>query len=134
MAEIHITGQKMLKTINAEFQEAFPYLCLTFCSMDDWKKATGKGGWIHGFNMNQRLSDVRVKKDANAGEISIHGRTLVKNLEKSFYATYGICCQVSYVGKDGKNYYTGDGYDEMSLTQLNKELEARGCKKKPKWS
>ena len=42
MAEIHITGQKMLKSINAEFQEAFPYLRLTFCSVADWKKATGK--------------------------------------------------------------------------------------------
>ena len=98
MAEIHITGQKMLKTINSEFQEAFPYLCLTFCSMDDWK-----------------------------------ARTLVKNLEKSFYATYGICCQVAYVGEDGRNYYTFGTYDEMSLTQLNKALEARGCKKKPNW-
>lgn len=133
MAEIHITGQKMLKTINSEFQEAFPYLCLTFCSMDDWKEAISKGGWIHGFDKNKRLSEVRVKKDANAGEISIHGRTLVKNLEKSFYATYGICCQVAYVGEDGHNYYTFGTYDEMSLTQLNKALEARGCKKKPNW-
>jgi len=132
MAEIHITGQKMLKTINSEFQEAFPYLRLTFCSMDDWKKATGKGGTIHGFDQSQRLSDVRVKKDTNAGEISIHGRTLVKNLEKSFYSVYGICCQVCYNEKDGKRYYTSGTYDEMTLTQLNKELEARGCQKKPK--
>jgi hypothetical protein len=99
--------------------------------MDDWKKATGNGGTIHCFNVNKRLSDVRVKKDVNAGEISIHGRTLVKNLEKSFYDVYGICCQVCYE-KDGKGYYTGGTYDNMSLTQLNKELEARGCKKKNK--
>ncbi len=131
MAEIHITGQKMLKTINAEFQEAFPYLCLSFCSMDEWKKANNSAGTIHCFNVNKRLSDVRVKKDANAGDISIHGRTLVKNLEKAFYDTYGICCQVCYE-KDGKGYYTGGTYDNMSLTQLNKELESKGCKKKPK--
>ncbi len=132
MAEIHITGQKMLKTINAEFQEAFPYLRLTFCSMDDWKKATsGKGGTIHGFDQSLRLSAVRVKKEGS-GEISVHGRTLVKNLEKAFYDVYGICCQVCYNEKDGKRYYTSGAYDNMSLTQLNKELESRGCQKKPK--
>ena len=131
MAEIHITGQKMLKSINAEFQEAFPYLRLTFCSVADWKKATGKGGTIHGFDMSQRLSEVRVKKDV-AGDISIHGRTLVKNLEKSFHDIYGICCQVCYTGKDGRGYYTSGKYDDLTLSQLNKELEKLGCKKKPK--
>ena len=131
MAEIHITGQKMLKSINAEFQEAFPYLRLTFCSVADWKKATGKGGTIYGFDTSKRLSEVRVKKDV-AGDISIHGRTLVKNLEKSFHDIYGICCQVCYNDKDGKRYYTTGTFDNMTLSQLNKELESRGCQKKPK--
>ena len=100
--------------------------------MDDWKKATsGKGGTIHGFDQSLRLSAVRVKKEGS-GEISVHGRTLVKNLEKAFYDVYGICCQVCYNEKDGKRYYTSGAYDNMSLTQLNKELESRGCQKKPK--
>lgn len=133
MAEIHITGQKMLKSINAEFQAAFPYLRLTFCSMDDWKKANGKGGTIYGFDMNQRLSAVRVKQGKEGtGDICIHGRTLVKNLESAFYKAYGICCQVSYNEKDGQRYYTSGRYDDLTLTQLNKELETRGCVKNPK--
>ena len=39
---------------------------------------------------------------------------------------------LEYNEKDGKRYYTSGTYDEMSLTQLNKELESRGCQKKPK--
>ena len=131
MAEIHITGQKMLKTINAEFQEAFPYLRLAFCSKEDWKKANSTGGTIYDLDKNQRLSAVRIKNEGS-GEISVHGRTLVKNLEKAFYDTYGICCQVCYNDKDGNRYYTSGSEDSKSLTQLNKELESRGCKKKPK--
>jgi hypothetical protein len=130
VAEIHITGQKMLKTINAEFQENFPYLCLYFYTLENWNKTKLGGRWPT-LEASKRLSEVRTKKET-AGEFSIHGRTLVKNIEQNFYKIYGICCQVGWNEKDGNRYYTSGRYDDMSLTQLNKEFEARGCIKNPK--
>ena len=132
MAEIHITGQKTLKRINTEFQENFPYLFLSFCTVEDWEKAnnTEGGGEIYPFDENMRLSEVRVKKES-PWDISIHGRTLVKNLEKIFLDNFGICCQVGMSWK-GNGMYTGEGYKKLSLTQLNRELESKGYDKKPK--
>lgn len=130
MAEIHITGQKTLKRINAEFQENFPYLFLSFCTVEDWDRANNDGGEIYPFDENRRLSEVRVKKES-AGEISIHGRTLVKNLEKSFLDNFGICCQVG-MSWSGNGMYTGEGYKKMSLTQLNRELESKGYDRNPR--
>jgi hypothetical protein len=101
-----------------------------FYTLENWNKTKVGGAWPT-LDVSKRLSEVRVKKEAT-GEFSIHGRTLVKNLEQYFYKTYGICCQVGFNEKDGKRRYTGGTYDEMTLTQLNKELEARGCQKKPK--
>lgn len=130
MAEIHITGQKSLKRINAEFQKNFPYLFLSFCSAEDWDRANRDGGEIYPFDENMRLSEVRVKKES-PGDISIHGRTLVKNLEKIFLDNFGICCQVGMSWK-GNGMYSGEGYNELSLTQLNREMESKGYDKNPR--
>lgn len=130
MAEIHITGQKMLKSINAEFQKNFPYLCLYFYTVENWNKTKSGGSWPT-IDVNKRLSEVRVKKEST-GEFSIHGRTLVKNLENNFYKIYGICCQVGWNEKDGHRYYTSGTHDDMTLSQLNKDFESKGCKKNPK--
>lgn len=132
MAEVTISGNKMIKTLKAEFQKEFEYLSLGFFSLSDWNKANKGGGTIRELDSSKRLSEVRTKKpESGEKEISIHGRTLVKNLEKNFKEIYGICVQVC-VGKDGKGFYTSGKMDELSLSQLNKYCAENGYTKKPK--
>ena len=69
-AEIHITGQKMHKNTSTEFQEAFPYLRLNFCSVADWKKAIGRCGTIYGLDTSKHLSKVIVKRDIARASVS----------------------------------------------------------------
>lgn len=132
MAEIKITGKKVLRTIRKEFQDQFPYLGLSFQTPDQWNKAREQGGTITALDDGSRLSDVRtVPPPKDEKELSIHGRTLVKNLEDNFLKIYGLYVQVTYQKGDSV-YYTGGDMDAMSLTQLNKNLEEDGgYKKKP---
>lgn len=132
MAEIKITGKKNLSTINREFQEQFPYLSLQFFTKEEWDNAQKGAPTIHELDKSQRLAAVRVTKPAtDEKELSIHGRTLVKNLENNFFRLYGICAQVCYA-KGGSRYYTSGANDELSLTQLNAKLEKEGATRNPK--
>lgn len=82
-------------------------------------------------DMGQRLAAVRKTVPAkDEKEISIHGRTLVKNLENNFLKTYGLYCQVIF-RKGDERYYTSDDMDSMSLTQLNEKLKLAGYSQKP---
>lgn len=131
MAEIKISGNKLLKTLKAEFQKQFEYLTIHFYSSSEWNKSK-EGESISHLDSSKRISEVRLKKpEAGEKEISIHGRTLVKNLEKNFKDTYGICVQVCYRKNDGQSYYTSGAADDMSLTQLNKYCEEKGYTKHP---
>lgn len=132
MAEINISGNKLIKTVKEEFQKQFEYLSINFYSLSEWNKANNEGGTIYQLDSTKRISEVRLKKpEAGEKEISIHGRTLVKNLEKNFKETYGICVQVCYA-KDGNGYYTSGSKDDMSLTQLNKYCAENGYTKNPR--
>lgn len=131
MADIKISGKKVLKTISREFQEQFPFLCIHFFTIEEWKK-TQEGQKASTMDTSQKLAAVRTKipgKDEK--ELSINGHTLVKNLENNFFKTYGLYAQVG-CQKDGKRYYTAGGMDDMSLTQLNLKLEKEGYDKNPK--
>lgn len=129
--DVTITGQKLLRTLDKEFQGQFPYLGLRFLSPQEWEKAQNNASTVSTLDHDQRLSAVRTIPPAKGEkEMSIHGRTLVKNLEEKFAKTYGIHLQVIYQ-KDDKLYYTAGGKDEMSLTQLNKYLEENGYTKNP---
>jgi hypothetical protein len=131
MAEITISGKKVLRTIRREFQEQFPYLGLSFQTPDQWKKAREKGGTVTVLDDGKKLAEVRtVPPPKDEKEISIHGRTLVKNLENNFLKTYGLHVQVT-CQKGDSVYYTSGDMDDLSLTQLNKKLEEDGYKKKP---
>lgn len=131
MAEIKITGKKVLRTIRKEFQEQFPYLGLSFQTPDQWNKAREGGGSVTVLDDGSKLADVRtVPPPKDEKEISIHGRTMVKNLENNFLKIYGLHVQVTFQ-KDDTVYYTSGDMDDMSLTQLNKKLEESGFKKKP---
>jgi len=131
MAEIKITGKKVLRTIRREFQEQFPFLGLSFQTPDQWNQAREKGGTIYVLDDGKKLAEVRtVPPPRDEKEISIHGRTLVKNLGDNFLKTYGLHVQVT-CQKGDTVYYTSGEMNEMSLTQLNKKLETEGYKKKP---
>ena len=131
MAEIKITGKKVLRTIRREFQEQFPYLGLSFQTPEQWTKAREEGGTVTVLDDGKKLAEVRtVPPPRDEKEISIHGRTLVKNLEDNFLKTYGLHVQVT-CQKGNTVYYTSGDMDAMSLTQLNLKLEGEGYKKKP---
>ena len=131
MAEIKISGKKVMRTIRKEFQEQFPHLGLSFMTPDQWSKAREKGGTVTVIADDTKLAEVRtVPPPKDEKEISIHGRTLVKNLEENFLKTYGLHLQVTFAKGDSV-YYTSGEMNDMSLTQLNKKLEAEGYKKKP---
>lgn len=132
MAEITISGKKALNTISREFQAQFPYLRLAFFTREEWERAQKGEPVVRPIDMTQRLAAVRTTIPAkDEKDLSIHGRTLVKNLENNFLKTYGLCVQVCY-SKGGQGYYTSGSNDEMSLTQLNAQLERDGYDKKPK--
>jgi len=126
--ELNITGQKKLKTINKEFQSQFPYLRLSFFTDEEAKKAE-KGESITGLSLDKKLSEVRTKTSDE--DLSIHGNTKIKTLEKKFHKIYGINVQVCFNDKKGR-YYTSGTFDEMTLSKLNKFLEEHGYIKNPK--
>lgn len=130
MADLAISGKKALATINKEFQAQFPYLMLQFFTKEECQKAQS-GETVTPLDMSRRLASVRVTAPGtDEKELSIHGRTLVKNLEKNFLELYGICAQVCYE-KDNNGYYTAGDEENMSLTQLNARLEQGGYTRNP---
>ena len=119
---MRISGKKMIKTIQKEFTEKFPYIRLSIYPFTEKRKSTKTP-----YSGDEKICDIR-KKDS-VGEISIHGRTLVKTLENEIEKTYGLYAQVAFTEKDGKRYFTSGSYDEVSLTQLNAHGEKEGWKK-----
>ena len=123
MAGITITGNKLLRTIRKEFEEQFPFLSLGFFTPEEWDKAREGGAHrVMSIRQDQRLAAVRlVQPNKDEKEISIHGRTLVKNLEAHFLKTFGLHVLVSYQEGD-KRYFANEEEGAMSLTQLNNKL------------
>ncbi len=128
---IKISGKKILRTIRKEFQGRFPFLGLSFQTPEQWKQGKEKGGVISLLPDDKKLAEVRTVPPPKEGkEISIHGRTLVKNLKDTFLKTYGLYVQVTFQ-KGDTVYYTNAKMDDMSLTQLNNKMKEDGCVKKP---
>jgi hypothetical protein len=131
--DIKITGKKIIKTINKEFQAKYPYLLFGLLTPEEWEKSRKEGGKRNVLPGNAKLSDVRTKTPKRSSEFSIHGRTKIKNLENNFVKTYGLHVQIGFGDKQGNFYYSGGEDDELSLTQLNKKIERQGMKKKPRF-
>ena len=124
--EVTTTGSKKIKTIYKQFNEHFPYLRLKILSSDMAEKAR-KGETIYGLDIEKTLSEVREK--TGSGKISFTGRKNVKTIEKEFEKIFGLYAQICYTESDGKRYYTSGSDDSKTLTVLNREKEAAGCKK-----
>jgi hypothetical protein len=124
--EVTTTGSKKLKTLKKEFNNHFPYLRLNLHSSKDAIKAK-KGETIHNLDIEKTLSEVREK--LGSGKISFTGRKNVGTIETEFDEIFGLYAQICYTSKDEKRYYTTGSDDKKSLSQLNREKEAAGCKK-----
>jgi len=122
MADISISGNKMIKTVQSEFTKKFPYLRISIFPVSEKSKSSKTP-----FGGDTKIADVRRK--GTVGDISITGNKLVKSLEKEFETIYGLYAEVCYTEKDGGRYFTGSTYDAMTLTTLNKEGEKKGWKK-----
>ena len=124
--EVTTTGSKKLKTLMKEFNKHFPYLRLNIHSSSMAEKAN-KGEDIYRLDIEKTLSEVREKK--GSGKISLTGRKKVKTVEKEFDEIFGLYVQICYTASDGKRYYTTRSSDDQTLTALNRQREAAGCKK-----
>jgi len=120
--EMRVSGKKMIGTLQKEFMAKFPYLRLRIFPYSEKNKSTKTS-----YSKDVKIGDVR-KKDS-AGEVSINGRKLVKNLESDFEKVFGLYAQVCFTLEDGKKHYTSGDFDEMSLTQLNAYGEKAGWQK-----
>lgn len=124
--EVTTTGSKKLKTLMKEFNKHFPYLRLNIHSSSMAEKAK-KGEDIYRLDIEKTLSEVREKK--GSGKISLTGRKKVKSVEKEFDEIFGLYVQICYTAADGERYYTMRSSDDQTLTALNRQREAAGCKK-----
>jgi hypothetical protein len=124
--EVSTNGRKKVETLMKEFNANFPYLRLMICP-PEMKAIVAKGGTINGVDKSKTLSNVRTKK--GDGEISFSGRKNVGTIERDFDKNFGLYVQICYTAKDGSRYYTTGSGDKKSLTELNREKEADGCKK-----
>lgn len=122
---ITVNGQKKLATLQREFSEKFEYLFLAFIVTEDHHKSVN----VRSLDTNQRIADVRIKFSNN--ELSLNGRTMVKNMEKKFMDDLGIACQIAVQNYKGHELYfpIGSFFNELSLTKANEWAASNGCTK-----
>lgn len=124
--EVTTTGSKKLKTLKKEFTEHFPYLRINIHSSKMASKAK-KGETISQLDVEKTLSEVREK--TGNGKISFTGRKKVKTIEQEFDEIFGLYVQICYTSNKGERFYTSGSDDDKTLTELNRDKEAAGCKK-----
>jgi hypothetical protein len=85
MAEIKLTGNMKVKTLKADFKEAFG------ATLRVYKNASCKAGFA---DDNATLASIRAE-GAKGGELKIVGNMQVGNFEKKIAEMYGIGVQVA---------------------------------------
>ena len=85
MAEIKLTGNMKVKSLKADFKEAFG------ATLRVYKSASCKGGFA---DDNATLASIRAE-GAKGGELKIVGNMQVGNFEKKVAEMYGIGVQVA---------------------------------------
>lgn len=123
--EITVNGRKLLRTLQKEFSEKFEFLLLVFIKDED----RGKSVNVKSLDNNIKLVDAR--KQFSNEEISLNGRTHVKNMEKYFWEELGIATQIAVKNYSGHKFYfpIGDFFNGLSLSKANKWAEDQGCSK-----
>jgi uncharacterized protein YbcV (DUF1398 family) len=122
MAEISVTGNKKIATLQKEFNKQFPYLHLELYDESQRNEFTK-----YQLNGDKTLASVR-KKDTG-GTISIAGNKKIKTLEAEFDKVFGLYAQICYADANGKRYYTSGSQDDKTISSFNAECEKNGCKK-----
>lgn len=124
VTQITVSGNKKISTLQKEFTQKFPYLGIRLFSEEEWAKSE-RGESIRALPADQTIASVRTK--VHPEPMSIHGRTKVATLEKTFREQYGLYCQVivHQKGSATKSYTAGD-WDQYGLTELNRKLEESG--------
>ncbi len=113
MADLTFTGNKMLKSINKDFVEKFPYLYIRFYDKDG-KQCNGKS--TH--------ASIRLKK--NAEDMSINGNLHVGTFEKRYEESFGVKCEIMHV-LNGRKYRSLDEDNNVSISEYNKKVQAKGA-------
>jgi uncharacterized protein (TIGR02145 family) len=121
--EITVNGRKKLVTLQKEFSEAFNYLFIAFIDIAD----KDKKGQVNQIDCSKSISEVRTR--VSNEELSLNGRTLIKNIEKYFENELGIYCQIGVHNYQGKTLYipTDDAFNNSGLTGANKWAAENGC-------
>ena len=123
MAEIALKGQMKVKTLKAEFKEAFG------STLRVYKSVTCKGAFA---DDEATLASIRAE-GAKGGELSVKGNMHVGNFEKKIADMYGIGVQVANV--DNTKLVQNDltlaslGNKQEAAKTINKSEESACCMK-----
>jgi hypothetical protein len=123
MSEISVNGRKKLATLQKEFSEKFNYLFLGFIVVED----RGKNVNVRSLDNTKSIAETRTKFSNK--ELTLHGRTLVKNMEEYFFVELGIACQIAVHNYQGKVLYfpIGDYFNGLSLSKANEWAKSQNC-------
>lgn len=121
--EITVNGRKLLRTLQHEFSEKYEYLFLAFIVDED----RGKSVNVKSLKTDVKIIDAR--KQFSNKEISLNGKTLIKNMEKYFWEELGISVQIAVKNyKEHELYFPiGDYFNGLSLTKANIWAKDNGC-------
>ena len=124
---VTVTGNKLVETLMKEFNSRFPYLqlCIFPLSMKSESSKTP-------VSPSLTIAQARAQAPSLKKDFALDGDTVVKDVENFFIENHGLYVEICYYNKEGKGFYTSGDYDKMTLTDLNKEIEAQGGLK-DKW-
>lgn len=121
--EISVNGRKKLVTLQREFSEKFEYLFIGFIATEDLNMSVN----VKSLDSSKTIMETRTKFSNE--EISLNGRTLIKNIEKYFFQNLGIACQIAVQNYKGHILYfpIGDFFNGLSLTKANEWAKLQKC-------
>jgi hypothetical protein len=131
MEQFNIDENKLIRIINEEFQNKFPYLVIFFFTPEIWEAQhkSGKKGFISG---SKQLADVKTKTTKISKTIPIEGSTEIGVIENRFMELFGLNAQIGCSKKEGEFQYTNKQGDSKTLEELSKKVERAGYIKNPK--
>lgn len=119
MADITVNGRIKLKTFQAQFIKAYPYLVPT---LQD--KAGARLN--NDYTISKCATIVNGEwKPVKEEDLSINGNLLVGTLERRFKELFGVPCQVVY-RRSGRHFGTGEAFDKLSLSKANALAKENG--------
>lgn len=124
---VSVNGRKKVSTLQKEFSTKFNFLFIAFIVPADRHKEVD----VRSLDNSKTLSELRTKFSND--DLTLNGKTLVKNIEKYFWDNLGLACQIAVHNYKGKTLYfpIGDFFNGLSLTKANEWAETQGCTKIP---